>query len=421
MGDLSPYLGSLKGKRILGINPPVHDFAFFDLWAKPLGLLFILGMLRDRGNEVDLIDCIHEAATFDRNYGRRNPSRFQIAKPSPYANIPRRYWHFGLDENELQSRLKGKAEPDLVLVTSAMTYWYPGVFWCIRAIRRYLPAVPIILGGIYPVLCPGHSLLSGADAVQTAPMALPDTIPAMDLYGKVEYGVSLTSTGCPRNCSYCASSVIWRGFRERRLEDVIREITVQVALGARDMAFYDDALLDGKERRFLPLCREIRERFPGVRFHTPNGLHVREIDSNCARELFRAGFRTIRLSLEGADPVNRKAGKMKTTTGEYARAVCCLLEAGFPPERIETYILAGLPGQTPGDVADNISFVRSLGARPKLALYSPIPGTPLFREAGSRHPEIELEPLLQNNTVYSSFISGEMTSDELQQLKDLAR
>jgi len=421
MSDLSPYLGSLKGKRILGINPPVHDFAFFDLWAKPLGLLYILGMLRNSGNDVGLLDCIQEAGTYDRRYGRKNPYRTEIAKPSPYADIPRRYWHFGLNSDEFIFKMKEKVRPDLILITSAMTYWYPGTFWCIRMIKRLLPDVPIILGGIYPVLCPEHSPLSGADLVQTVPMPLPASRPAVDLYGKIAYGVSLTSTGCPRRCSYCASSILWPEFCTRRPEDILCEIADQVCLGALDIAFYDDALLFGKETRFLPLCGEIGERFPGIRFHTPNGLHVKEIDHICARALFQAGFQTIRLSLEGDDPVNRKAGNMKTTAAEYSEAVFNLVEAGFPLEKIETYILAGLPGQTAGEVAENINFVRCLGARPKLALYSPIPGTRLFREVASRHPQVALEPLLQNNTVYAPYISGEMTGDELQQLKDLAR
>ena len=32
---------SLRGARVLGVNPPVRDFAFMDLWSKPLGLLYL--------------------------------------------------------------------------------------------------------------------------------------------------------------------------------------------------------------------------------------------------------------------------------------------------------------------------------------------------------------------------------------------
>lgn len=147
MSDLSGYLGSLKGCRILGINPPVRDFAFFDLWAKPLGLLYLLGALREQQNHVSLIDCISDSSSADRRYGRKTPERVEIPKPDAYRGIPRRYWHFGLTREELASRIISQPRPDLVLVTSSMTYWYKGVFWCIEQLRKILPGVPVILGG----------------------------------------------------------------------------------------------------------------------------------------------------------------------------------------------------------------------------------------------------------------------------------
>jgi len=83
-------------------------------------------------------------------------------------------------------------------------------------------------------------------------------------------------------------------------------------------------------------------------------------------------------------------------------------------------VLVGLPGQKASDAVGTIRFVRSLGAKAKIAQYSPIPGTPLFREVLRKHPEVHDEPLLQNNTIYSPFVSGEITAEELQHLKDLA-
>ncbi len=60
--------------------------------------------------------------------------------------------------------------PDAVLVTSLMTYWYPGVTAAIRLVREYFPGVPVILGGIYASLCPDHARShSGADLVLTGP------------------------------------------------------------------------------------------------------------------------------------------------------------------------------------------------------------------------------------------------------------
>ena len=44
--------------HILLINPWIYDFAAFDFWAKPLGLLSIGGMLRGQGYQISYIDCL---------------------------------------------------------------------------------------------------------------------------------------------------------------------------------------------------------------------------------------------------------------------------------------------------------------------------------------------------------------------------
>jgi len=57
-------------------------------------------------------------------------------------------------------------KPDLILVTSFMTYWYPGVNETIRIIKETYSETPLILGGIYAGLCNEHAVShSGADVV----------------------------------------------------------------------------------------------------------------------------------------------------------------------------------------------------------------------------------------------------------------
>ncbi len=169
------------------------------------------------------------------------------------------------------------------------------------------------------------------------------------------------------------------------------------------------------------MCNELRSRYAGrLRFHTPNGLHVREIDDECALMLKETGFRTIRLSLESIDPKIARAGSGKVARDEYLRTVRHLLDAGYSRNDCETYILLGLPGQSIDSVKETIDFVHLRG-KPKLAEFSPIPGTTSFNMAAEEMPELKTEPLLHNNSVYSSWISGNISPEELQELKDMAR
>ena len=412
---------SLRGARILGVNPPVHDFAFMDLWSKPLGLLYLLQSLRAE-NAAALFDCVWEARTGLKTYGRQKTAKHETEKPAPYAGVRRRYFNFGPARDEIVEKLSRMEAPDVILVTSVMTYWYLGVKWIIELLREIFPQSVIVLGGVYASLCPEHAARLGADYVVRGRAEPAAPYPAMDLYGAIEYGVSMTSFGCPFSCAYCASGILWPRYRHRSLSETLAEIEYQTALGARDIAFYDDALLLGKEEFFYPLCRELRARYGGgLRLHTPNGLHVRQIDERCAQTLAESDFKTIRLSLESIDPKIARESSGKVAREEYAAAVKNLRAAGYAPEDCETYILAGLPGQDIQSVKDTINFVWDNGGMPKLAEFSPIPGTPLFEAAAQKLPALRSEPLLQNNSVYCSYFSHDITPAELQELKDMTK
>ncbi len=71
-------------------------------------------------------------------------------------------------------------------------------------------------------------------------------------------------------------------------------------LGLKDIAFYDDALLTSAESHFVPLMEEVCRSGLDVRFHCPNGLHIRGSSPAVARLLRQSGFKTIRLGLETA-------------------------------------------------------------------------------------------------------------------------
>ncbi|MDD4159453.1 MAG: B12-binding domain-containing radical SAM protein [Synergistaceae bacterium] len=413
---------SIREKTILGINPPVEDFAFFDLWSKPAGLLYLLNRMRINGNNVHLLDCIHEASGGGKSFGREKIRGIEIEKPSAYRKIKRRYHWFGLSEERITERLREMPKPDAVFLTSAMTYWYGGVKKVISILKQELPDVPVILGGTYARLCPEHAEGMGADSIVTDHWIPDSPFPAMDLYEKPPYGVTMTSFGCPLSCTYCASRILWPEYTRRSVPEVLREIAYQADLGAEDIAFYDDALLLNKRNYFYQLCAGLIKSYGDkIRFHTPNGLHVREIDDECAEILRKSGFKTIRLSLESIDPKMSGASSGKVAREEYAGAVRSLLKAGYSEADCETYILLGLPGQSTDSVKETIQFVHSSGGRPKLAEFSPIPGTPSFETAAREMPELRKEPLLHNNSVYSSWISGNISPEELQELKDLAR
>ena len=211
----------------------------------------------------------------------------------------------------------------------------------------------------------------------------------------------MTSTGCPYRCQYCASHFLFHRFEQKQPNDVLAEILYwHEEWGVQDIAFYDDALLVSSDTHLRIVLEQIANRNLTLRFHTPNAVHVREITKPLAELLYKTGFHTIRLGLEVSDDVDSWNLDHKRSAGDFARAMLCLREAGFPAHRIGAYILMGLPNQAPESVAQTIRFAEQYGCMPYLSEYSPIPHTHLWEEAISASVlDLESEPLFHNNSL----------------------
>jgi hypothetical protein len=456
--------------RLLLVNPWITDVAAFDLWAWPLGLLYWASRLREWGFDTHLIDCLDRAHPA---LGGRGPRarKFHTGKyyarpfetqPSPAVRAGRLFRRYGLPpeafENELRAfeeracgkrafEERGGSPPDAILMTSRMTYWYHGVRDAVARCRALWPGVPIVLGGIYATLCRRHALAhSGADEVLAGdalealprwlarafpkyagriqpPLPDPETWPepAFDLCHAHGALPLLTSVGCPGRCTYCASSQLAPRYLRRKPESVLRDIARHHEhWGTTDFVFYDDALLMDSQRFFEPLLDLVIASGIAARFHTPNGLHYGKVTPALAGKMRRAGLTTLRLSLESVEPPQLAAWKREGEPGRFAQAVRALQDAGYERGDIGVYIMAGMPGQKPQEVERAIETVHAAGATPKLNEYSPIPGTGEWpRVLAVSGPDIEEEPLWQNNSLYYTRPEA-FSAEAFQRLKRLA-
>jgi hypothetical protein len=446
-----------KAPLILLINPWITDFAAYDYWAKPLGLFLLGSLLRSGGCGIALVDCVdrHDVFTHDhpdvlsgveRKHGTGKYPRMRIPKPLPYAEVPRCYHRYGIHPESLRRKLQAIEKPDLVWVTSIMTYWYPGVQDTIGVIREVFSEVPIWLGGIYAQLCTRHAQeTSGATEVVTLSLErLPEKIatatgysmanrqewkhfelspsPAWDLLSTLTYVPVLTGLGCIYKCPYCASNILQPKWQRRSADAIYEDISHwHQNHGVVDFAFYDDALLIGVETSLEPALKRISREFTRLRFHTPNAVHICTLTVECCQLLYETGFTTLRLGLETTRAERQQDWGGKVKTEMFQSTVENLLAAGFSSNQIGVYLLCGLPGQSPEEVDEAIELVRQSGALPYIAEYSPIPGTPMWPKAvNSCRFNISAEPLYHNNTFFACR-RPDFSYQDLQQLKNLAR
>jgi len=425
-------MSSSNAPHILFVNPWIHDFAAFDFWARPMGLMQLTAIVRSLGMSVSYVDCLNRFHPNALNlkskqyrYGRGAYLKTQISKPKNLDHFPRKYSRYGIPPEWFIQDLKAVKKPDVIMVTSIMTYWYPGVQETIDCIRSVFKDIPVVLGGIYVRLCLTHAKknmdadifvstpgemsiidiitqLTGFQTASTLDINHLDTFPypAWDLQSHIPFVPLLTTRGCPYRCEYCASGFLEKKIRRRSINHVCDEIEYWYQkYGVRDFVLYDDAFLYQLESFAIPLLEKIISKKYPVQFHTPNAIHIREITESVAKLLFEAGFKNLRMGLETMDFKNRMDQKL--TFEEFETGIRNLKNAGFQKHDLGAYLLIGLPEQKRESILNSIDCVKNSGIHPILAYYTPIPHTKLWAKAvESSSFDIAQDPLYTNNTLF---------------------
>ncbi|MCM8801133.1 MAG: radical SAM protein [Candidatus Omnitrophica bacterium] len=433
--------------RALLVNPWIYDFAAYDLWSKPLGLLRIASFLKRCKVKIDLIDCLDRNHPALKTYLRKMPrSSFYgcgnyyfelIEKPKILKSIPRRYKRYGMPRELFERLIKRQSRPDIILITSGMTYWYPGVLEVVEILKKRFKGIPIILGGIYARLCPEHAkknipvdfIYSGNNLFEIAELIFKITrynfeylrikqkpfFYAYELYPKLEAVSLRTSSGCPFRCSYCGWYLLEDGFRYNFTQDFIVEKIAYFfkVKGVKNFAFYDDAFLYNACQHAIKIMQKLIKRKIKANFHTPNGLNIRYITKEIARLLKASGFIRPRLGLEFIFKKKENLTNIKATKEEFLKAIGYLKEAGYPSKDIGVNIMIGLPEEDYFEIEETVKFVASQKVRIHLEEYAPVPGTPDFFKAGLTY---DSDPLLHNN---SAFLYLNKDASRLEALKDM--
>ena len=422
--------------KILLVNPPIYDFAAYDFWLKPYGMLRVAGKLNpfsdlylfdflDRRNP----DFAADALLKEDKWGRGQfPSR-RIEKPAPLKDIPRYYNRFGINQDSFLKFLDKHGPFHFALIQTSLTYWYPGVQEVIQTLRKHTPHTQIILGGFYAACCQQHAQTLGADLVisnnnldqlwQILGFPPPEEEyhpPYWQGYPQPEKGIMTLTEGCPFQCSYCYQPLTGKPFRPRPLRDCIADYEHLARLGAKNIAFYDDALLVRPEETLLPFLDYGISRPYGIAFHTPNALHARLLTPQIAEKMARAGFQTFYLGFESSSDAFQKETGGKVLSADLAEAVRALTRAGIRTSQITAYILLGHPKGDLQQVEQSMHFVHSLGIRIMLADFSPIPGTP-DGELCRQYTDLS-EPLNHNKTAFPIRLLGK---EKVNYFKELCR
>lgn len=437
----------MKRLNVLLVNPYIYDVSAYGFWSAPLGLMYIGGILKQNGMEVALLDCLQENDERRKDDGRAPFIKKRVESPEPAKGISKKFKRYGLSQCEVEEGLSAVGVPDLILITSIMTYWYKGAEEVAHTARNMFPSSRIVVGGIYPSLCYGHARnrLTEADLIvrnqdldrfySFVEEALCCTLtfrPGLrdfarfpralfDLYKMRHFVPLLTSLGCVYHCTYCATSYLYPFYVRRSVASVIDEVIYWYERATTRFALYDDSFLYNCDSFAKPFLRAIAGLPFPVTIYNPNALNASLLDEETSFLLRAAGFQEVRLGLETADPSLQASTGGKLNRRTFERAVRFLRAAGFPPDSIRVYVLSGLPFQPWETVKQTVDYAYDVGVKVDLAQYTPIPHTVMFEKFSpfARYPIAE-EPLFQNNALLPFAWEG-FTEEDMNVLKQYVR
>lgn len=410
-------MGHMAQLNVLLVNPPIYDFTAYDFWLRPYGMLRVAGRMR---NSCRFTYFNYLVTQTHDSWGRGRFRDQIVPKPACFSDLPRNYRRFGRPRQQFRDVLAA-GRFDAVLVQTGMTYWYAGVSEVIEDVRELQPHSVIILGGTYASLCPEHAQSLGPDLVVRGDCLsgvwdrigiLPEDGPPLWEVTTSDVGVITLTEGCPFRCTYCSIPVTRPEFLMRPMAECVEELEHLARLGVRNVAFYDDALLYRAEELLIPFLGRVSPL--NLRFHTPNALNARFIDSRIAECMVQTGVQSFFLGLESSSPGWLSGTGAKVQPEEFSEAVLMLRSAGA--RSISAYIMIGHPDSDPGQVEETMTFAHAAGARIMLAEFAPIPGTV---DGVRSAPWADMkEPLAHNKT---AFIIRRFGMDRVNTLKTMCR
>ena len=385
--------------KILLVNPPIpHEIELYStagIVAPPMGLTYLAAVLEKYGYHVEILDA-------------------------PVLS---------LSHEQIEEEIK-KREPDIVGIT-ATTAMINSALQVAKTAKTVLPESIVVLGGIHvtfsyestmrenpfvDIVCIGEGEYTLLELVQTLekegdlknvkgivyrkngelvknqPRPLIENLdelpfPARHLLPMHKYkafgenmilGTILTSRGCPFNCIFCSSSLLFgKKFRARSPKNVVDEVEqFQEAYKTRYVEFVDDTFTFDRKRAEA-ICKEIIDRKLDTRWVC--SCRVDLIDKELMQTLKKAGCVMIYFGVESGVQriINLMRKGIKLEQAE--RVMKWAREVGI--ETVASFVF-GIPGETWEDAMQTIKFAKKLNPDyVQFSIATPFPGTELYQIA----------------------------------------
>lgn len=188
----------------------------------------------------------------------------------------------------------------------------------------------------------------------------------------------LTARGCPYDCTFCLSKVMWPGkVRYRSPENVVDELEECTKKhGLTEFNFIDDTLVV-PENRAIEICKGIKDRNLGISWTCL--ARADQVSTALVRELTDAGCRKVSFGLESGSQRILNAMRKGITLQHSRRAVEITKEGGL---EVHASFMLGNVGETERTIRETVEFAKKLDLDyATFFITVPYPGTELYEMA----------------------------------------
>ncbi len=406
-------------QKFLLLNPPM-DYSLIrkefsmEAYLPPLGLLYISRQLEKRGHQVTVVDFVAEPFTEDKlkkllettdivgititsqiassakkivDYIKNTTPNMFIIIGGPHCTLQGKQV---LSEINADISVTGDGEHSINEILDVFEK------------KKNLAEVH----GIY--YRDGNKIKSGLPGYEIEDLDEID-FPSLHLVSKYSYGKRqiagvtffakgkitsmVTTRGCPFHCRFCVSKSIFKKYRFRSPENVIRELE-EIAKEYDSVFIVDDNFLSNK-KHVEKIMDSLIEKNLSLEIWIA-GVRVTDADENLFKKMRKAGVKSIEYGIESGNQEILNYYDKKITLDQVRRAVKLSKKAGFLT--IGNFIL-GAPIETESQMDDSIAFAKEINL--DFAFFYPfsyLKGSDLWEDAYREGIVQENDLFLLNNS-----------------------
>jgi radical SAM superfamily enzyme YgiQ (UPF0313 family) len=379
-----------KGKRIGGGSLP------------PLGLLMVASILKDRGHCVRFLDVSAEGRNIGRiteiindyqaviiltstmtiNEDARALARLKEIKPALITIV------FGSHPTFRPKDTLGKAGIDII-ITGEPEFIAADLLAALERgddSWRKIKGIGYKQDGEYKIN-QGYPLIENLDELPFVDRSMLPKGP--DYFNPIikqrPYTAMITSRGCFGQCTYCTVPFFYGArLRYRSTQNVIEELKNIRQEGYREVYFRDETFAFSRERVRQICCGMIDSK---INISWICNARVGILDQDTIRLMKIAGCHLIKFGVESGVQEILDRVKKGISISQTRQAFLWAKAEGVDTH---AHIMLGMPGESKETIEETIKFIGEIS--PTTASYgicTPYPGSLLFKEVESRHPEIK--------------------------------